>query len=454
MKEVRYAVIGMHCVSCETIIETKLAKHKGISEVRVSCKDQLAYIKYNGKKPTVNTLNQLFKSEGYTFACLEDKNTKPNEGFHLVITIQGLVEFLITVGVVGLVIIFFARYQGSVLSSKISITSKSSLPAFFVLGIVASLSTCAALVGGLVLSMSKQWAKNGLVANIMFQIGRLISFFVLGTLLGLLGQAVSLSSEVRAIFSILVALIMILQGLGMIGINITSFFKAPTPKFAKEMVKNDNKFKGKFMPFLLGAVTFILPCYFTITAQGAALASGNFMQGGLIMLAFALGTLPVLLVIGLTSMTVIQKTQFGKLFVRIAGILIVLFAFYSINGQLKVLGFTGFSQPSNVNGNQIQQGDLPPIVNGKQVIKMSASSRGYSPSTFKIRAGMPVRWEITNAGVSGCTKAIVSQSLFSGQIDIGEGIVVKEFTAPTKPGTYSFSCWMGMVWGEMQVVAN
>lgn len=94
---------------------------------------------------------------------------------------------------------------------------------------------------------------------------------------------------------------------------------------------------------------------------------------------------------------------------------------------------------------------IPPPTPTKQIIKMDASSSGYEPNYFKLKAGIPVRWEITDTGTSGCTNAIIANGLFSGQISLTPGQVsVKEFT-PTTPGKYQFSCWMGMISGMIVV---
>jgi plastocyanin domain-containing protein len=83
---------------------------------------------------------------------------------------------------------------------------------------------------------------------------------------------------------------------------------------------------------------------------------------------------------------------------------------------------------------------------------MEASASGYKPNYFKVRARVPVRWEITDSGTSGCTNAIISKDLFDGEIKLTPGQTsVKEFT-PTKPGKYKFSCWMGMLSGMIEVV--
>ena len=92
------------------------------------------------------------------------------------------------------------------------------------------------------------------------------------------------------------------------------------------------------------------------------------------------------------------------------------------------------------------------LEDGKQVVKMDASSRGYDPDYIRVRVNVPVRWEVNAKDISGCTNAIISNSLFDGQIKLTKGeLSVKEFT-PTKTGKYRFTCWMGMVKGIMEVV--
>lgn len=105
-------------------------------------------------------------------------------------------------------------------------------------------------------------------------------------------------------------------------------------------------------------------------------------------------------------------------------------------------------------GSSRKEAELPSIVNGKQVLKIDASSRGYSPNYLKVKVGIPVRWEITDKGTSGCTNAIISEKLFEGEIFlIPDQVSIKEFT-PEKIGKYEFSCWMGMISGTIEVIDN
>jgi plastocyanin domain-containing protein len=157
-----------------------------------------------------------------------------------------------------------------------------------------------------------------------------------------------------------------------------------------------------------------------------------------------------LFLIGYGSIRSQRNPSTAAYFSQVAGILVVLFALYTLYTQSIVLGFSPLVLSSSAPADQSTS---VPIVNGIQILKMDASASGYTPSTFTIRAGQKVRWEITDKGTSGCTNAVIARSLFSGPINLVPGTTsVKEFTAPTKPGTYRFSCWMGMVSGSIEVV--
>jgi plastocyanin domain-containing protein len=88
-----------------------------------------------------------------------------------------------------------------------------------------------------------------------------------------------------------------------------------------------------------------------------------------------------------------------------------------------------------------------------QTIDMSIGPNGYAPNSFTLRAGAPTRWTIDATNASGCQMAIVSRSLgLNKTLSAGDNVI--EFTAPSSPGTYSFSCPMGMYRGQFNVIAS
>jgi len=451
IKQRVYYVRGMHCASCEILIEKGLLELKGIKSVEASASKGEVFVGYEGKLPGVDVLNEIFQKENYFFS---EKQIDVADDF------KGK-DFFLTFGIGILIILGFIGLIRLGLTGLINVTSSSSLAAFFIFGLLAGISTCAALIGGLVLSMSKQWSGlysgdkstfRKLQPHFMFNAGRLVSYAALGAVLGAVGNKLQISLQFTSILVIAVSLMMIFLALQMLGLKFFRRFQFTTPKFATRYIANKSNFKGRFMPFLLGAFTFFLPCGFTITAQGLALISGSPIQGSLIMLFFALGTLPMLLTIAISSVGFLKRPHLSLRFLKVAGFLVLFFAFYNINSQLNVLGFASLNDLNFFKNIQVEENGFPPVVNGKQVLEMEASASGYNPNYLKVRAGIPVRWEITDIGTSGCTNAVISRGLFTGDIKLTPGQTsVKEFT-PTKPGKYKFSCWMGMVSGIIEVV--
>ncbi len=469
MKEVNYYVSGMHCASCEINIERKILGIEGVKSASASTVDEVITIETDGEAPSAHQLNALFKKEKYTFSEKPFPNKKNSE------TKNGWVVFYSVI-----VIAAFILLNKLGLGGLLNVGASPSLSIIFLFGIFAGVSSCAALVGGLVLSMSKQWGEvysvkdstiKKLEPHLIFNLGRVISYGFFGAILGGIGKQIRLSQNLAPFLIIAVSVVMVTLGLQMIGVRAFRKFQITMPKIILRDIADERNFKGKYMPFILGALTFFLPCGYTLAVQALALLSGSIVQGGFIMMAFALGTLPILMIIGLSAVKLSNNPRISTTFNKVAAILVIFFALFNINAQLNVLGYFSlsdvkFSLPKGSVESDINrafsgsgsvtdvesQSELPPIVNGKQIVTMEASATQYSPSRLKARAGVPIRWEIKDTGTSGCTNAIVARDIFDGQIDLTVGTTsIKEFTID-KPGIYKFSCSMGMVNGTIEIV--
>jgi Cu2+-exporting ATPase/Cu+-exporting ATPase len=66
-KEQTYSVKGMHCASCEILIEKKLLEIQNVKSVDASTSDGKVVVEYEGEKPSNHKLNEMFKQENYKF---------------------------------------------------------------------------------------------------------------------------------------------------------------------------------------------------------------------------------------------------------------------------------------------------------------------------------------------------------------------------------------------------
>ncbi|HHL19041.1 MAG TPA: cation transporter, partial [Thiothrix sp.] len=212
-----YYIDGMHCIACELLIEKELKALPNVKTTDVSFGKKTIVVEH--LKEDINPAkqyNQVLNNLGYTLSEKPNRKEKINDKKRRFIKIT--LALIISVAVYHLL-----NYQWSF--SAISISSSSSSWAFFTFGLIAGISSCAALVGGLLLSLSKQWNTlyndTPLVKRsmpfIMFNSGRLFSYALLGGLLGVIGGAFQLSTYATSILVLAVSIMMIIIGLQMLG---------------------------------------------------------------------------------------------------------------------------------------------------------------------------------------------------------------------------------------------
>jgi len=93
-----------------------------------------------------------------------------------------------------------------------------------------------------------------------------------------------------------------------------------------------------------------------------------------------------------------------------------------------------------------------PSCDAVQTINMDVLKKGYSPSQFTLRKGVPVKWVINGKELNECNKAIVVPQ-YGLDIKLQPGKQIIEFTPP-EVGVVPWSCWMGMIPGTFIVVEN
>ena len=210
----------------------------------------------------------------------------------------------------------------------------------FIIGIVASLSTCMAVVGGLVLSMSATFAREGdrVTPQILFHVGRLVSFFIFGGVIGAIGSAFALNVSTTFFLSFVIGIVMLILGLNLLDVfRFAKRFQPSMPKFLSKHALGVSKLNHTLTPLLVGIATFFLPCGFTQSMQLYTLSTGNFLSGALTMLVFALGTLPVLALVSFSSFSIHGSAKSGVFF-KTAGLIVIMFALFNITNILVVIG--------------------------------------------------------------------------------------------------------------------
>ncbi len=338
MKNYTFHVKGMHCKSCVILTETELTIHPGVHTVKADLSQNVVEVFGDfGEKELseiLQELSPLIEKHGYSLHA-----QRPEQG-------SKWADFAIAFPIAMTFLITFIILQKLGIVNLVN-ASDVTFGTAFVVGIIASLSTCMAIVGGLVLSISANFAKEGekFRPQLLFHVGRIVSFFLLGGAIGALGSALQIGPNGTFILSIVVAIVMLLLGINLLDLFPWARKLTPTlPRFFSKHLLQIKEINHVLTPLFVGVLTFFLPCGFTQSMQLFALSTGNFWSGAMTMFSFALGTFPVLALLSFTSVAIHDKVK-SKVFFRTAGLIVVFFALFNLINSL------------------VAKGILPPIFN-------------------------------------------------------------------------------------------
>ncbi|MEK7228251.1 MAG: sulfite exporter TauE/SafE family protein [Patescibacteria group bacterium] len=327
MNKYTFHVTGTHCPSCKILIEDILGEQDLVSSVRVNLKKEIVEVETNSEKSPeelASILTEKIKPNGYTLS-LEKLIIKNNN--------NGVMWKALPIGLVFLGLFFILQKSGIL---NLGIGGGTTPVTSFIIGLIASVSSCLAIVGGLVLSLSAKISQDNVSDKktfILFHVGRIVSFALLGGVLGALGGALGVSFTFTAILGVIASVVMLLLGLNLVGMFSKNSVVLPSGVF-NFFRKIEHK---TLTPLIIGAATFFLPCGFTQSMQLVALSSGSFTSGLLIMLAFALGTLPMLALLSFGSAS-FAHGKHAPLFFKSSGVVVVGLGLFALLGSLAGLG--------------------------------------------------------------------------------------------------------------------
>jgi len=327
MKTYIFHVSGMHCSSCPILTESELNEVPEVQKAKASLKYHRVEVTGDfGDKSSehiARDLSEVLKPHGYSLSLEKQKHQVKWADFSVAILIAGaFIAFFIVLQKLGIVNLVSASHV--------------TYGAAFVIGLIASVSTCMAVVGGLVLSLSANFAKEGdkVRPQALFHIGRLVSFFVLGGAIGALGSAFQLGGKGTLALGLAVSVVLLI-----LGINLLDVFpwmkkiQPALPRFLGMRVHGLKNVNHTLTPLLVGMATFLLPCGFTQSMQIYALTTGSFWIGALTMFVFALGTLPVLMLLSFSSVGIRTKAGSG-IFFKSAGLIVIFFGLFNLISSL------------------------------------------------------------------------------------------------------------------------
>ena len=424
-------VSGMHCVHCESAVVRAVSGLEGLREPRADYARSTLTAFWDADALPLETIRARLQAEGYD---LSEKAGTLREAARLIVSLLLCAAlYLLATHTPA------ARW----LNSFPTVKAGMSLTAVFLVGLMTSVH-CIAMCGGIALTESSLSAKKRRSVTrgcLLYNLGRVISYTLVGCAAGALGSVFSLSSAVKAAIQLVAAVFMIVMALNLSGaFSILQRFSIRLPDSWRTRLLSGKRGSSSL---LIGLANGLMPCGPLQSMQLYALSTGSPVMGGLSMAAFSLGTVPLMLGFGLLGGRLNQR--FRRPMHIFSAALILLMGFNMLSSGLALAG----TAPAAVEIETDAVAELSPD-GSFQTVTTELEWTGY-PS-FTVQAGVPVRWTLhaQEDKLIGCNWEILIPA-FDMDIPLTVGDNLITFT-PQEPGVIPFSCWMGMLRSQIVVV--
>ena len=475
-----FTIDGMSCTNCRDKIVTALSGLAGVNKVFVNEQSGWTVIGYEENRCNMELICQTITKLGYRVITGQERTKQLAEKTVLILTVI-LVLFLVMdkFGLLNLLV-----------PSRLA-DDQMGYGMLFVIGVLTSFH-CIAMCGGIqlsqILTTENRKGDNGkqtaaFLPVISYNLGRITGYTLVGMVLGGLSSVIGTGipgshSLWQAIFKSIVGIFMVICAMNLIGLFPgLRRIRIPVPKQWKRKPGG----KTSHRPFFIGMMNSLMPCGPLQSMWVVALGTGSAFAGGLVMFAFAAGTVPVMLGAGTLFARIGQKAS--RWFMNAGAVLVAVMglAMFSqgaaLSGKISqyavtviVCGIAAFgilwNLPLKQKARRLSMAVLAFCVagafctgnrnryfmhtenkayvrNGIQYVESELTSGRYPDIT--VVAGMPVRWTVhaDAEDINGCNYEIYSRELGIGH-EFTEGDNVIEFT-PEERGVYEYACWMGMI---------
>lgn len=426
---------GMSCTGCEVRIENAVKKISGVVKAKAVFNDSLVEVIYD---PKIADLEKIIAAiEKLDYRVPSGSGPQPD---------RLKINQLLGMGII--ILSLYMLVKNTVGFNFIPQVDQSmGYGILFVVGLLTSLH-CIAMCGGINLSqcVSYKIGESSSKAakfkpSLLYNGGRVISYTLIGGVVGALGSVISFSGGAKGIVAIVSGVLMIIMGLNML--NIFPWLKRFTPRMPKIFGSKIYGNAGKNGPFYVGLLNGFMPCGPLQAMQLYALGTGSFTDGALSMFFFSVGTVP--LVFGLGAVSSILSGKFTHRMLKFSMVLVVVLGVIMVNRGLSLSGMSLSIASANT-------GNVAQVTGDVQEITTQMESGRYTP--IIVQKGIPVKWTIKADAddLNGCNNPMTIPEL-NKQIELVPGDNLIEFT-PEEEGDIVYTCWMGMISSKIKVVSD
>lgn len=438
---------GMTCTGCENRIRNALEKLEGVTDVRVDYTAGTAEFELDGSVSSLDRISDVLTGLGYRVAGQRSPSDKIVKNGKAAGTDASFWQ-AIGIGIIALALWLIVNNTAG-LDFIPEIDQSAGLGLLFTLGLLTSLH-CVTMCGGISLSVcmynkapEDSQGVRKLKPAVLYNLGRVISYTIVGGIVGAIGSAISFTGLAKGIIALISGFFMIIMGLNML--NIFPWLRKLTPRLpglsGKVMGSNKNS-KG---PFIIGLLNGLMPCGPLQAMQIYALGTGSLVMGALSMFLFSLGTVPLMFIFGAAGS--LLSGRFSRGMMKVSAAMVIFLGVVMLNRGLNVAGL-GIAPPSAGSGIS----NIAAIRDGVQYVSTELEPNRYTP--IVVQKGIPVKWtiKVDKGDLNGCNNPVtIPKFNMSMKLQTGDNLI--EFI-PEEEGNTIYTCWMGMITSNITVVED
>jgi len=302
-RTVSFPITGMHCASCEAVINIAVKELPGVISVNANRIANQVQVSFDESLTTPSAILSAIEGKGYAYTNPADQNSA-------LLRLKQLGIFILLLLIVGGVALWGKSLMPDLMKQ---FNANLGYGVIFTVGFFTGFH-CIGMCGGFVvnysLELKTRTPRSIALAHLSYALGKNTSYALLGALFGALGAVITVTPYMRGIAAIIAGIFLLLFGLGML--NLIPKFRLPSLRLKSTSVTQQiyQNLKPQRNPLMVGLLSgFLLGCGPLQAMYIMALGTASPLEGALLLLCFGTGTLIPLLTFGLFASTLSAKIQ-------------------------------------------------------------------------------------------------------------------------------------------------
>lgn len=250
-----FPISGMHCPSCEAVINIAVQELPGINTVSADYIAKKVHVRFDDCLITPSAILACIESHGYSYDSSQSDNLSYGS------RLRQIAVFLVLLILVGGIALWGKSLMPGLMKQ---FDAHFGYGVIFTVGFLTGFH-CIGMCGGFVMNYTRSIQGRGqravFFAHLSYALGKSLSYALLGALFGALGAVLTITPHMRGIAALVAGIFLVMFGLNMLKLFPTFRLPSLRPKSESVTQRIYRDIKPRRNPFNVGFLSgFLLGC--------------------------------------------------------------------------------------------------------------------------------------------------------------------------------------------------